>query len=140
MKEEKIMESKFKHLFFPVPTQLMFWDNEGYIGGIGYDEIIICGCCGSVIDPKEIYDSAPDVIIEPIIISSNWTWLNGSIQESMQDESLNQIEQKFNKALNNFKQEVGTSIEFLNNLSDDVRALEGDENKDDEKDSENSTL
>ncbi len=37
-------------LFFEVPTQVKFPDDNGESrGGIAYKSMIICGCCGAVI-------------------------------------------------------------------------------------------
>ena len=36
-------------LFFEAPTQVNFYDNGKYHGGIAYQDKIICGCCGAVI-------------------------------------------------------------------------------------------
>lgn len=55
--------------YFDRPTQLKFWDADvdHYVGGIGYKNDIICGCCGDIIDPEEIIRSTP-MGIDPIVV------------------------------------------------------------------------
>ena len=38
--------------FFEKPTQVKFYDseNECWLGGIAYGDVIICGCCGSILE------------------------------------------------------------------------------------------
>lgn len=45
--------------YFNVPTQVRFWDGEEYVGGIGVEDYIICGCCGGKVDLEEVYLEAP---------------------------------------------------------------------------------
>lgn len=66
---------KKKVEFFDYPTQVKFWDpvcREGYIGGIGFRDYIICGCCGHLFEPKMIYDNAP-AGVEAIV---TFDWIN----------------------------------------------------------------
>lgn len=60
---------------FDYPTQVKFWDDFGecWLGGIGYDDVIICGCCGGEVKIKEIYGRAPKEVVEPIQVHS---WVN----------------------------------------------------------------
>ena len=53
---------ELKNLYFEAPTQVEFYDfeNEYYIGGIAYQNYIICGCCGARILLDEMYDEACD--------------------------------------------------------------------------------
>ena len=54
-------------IFYEEPTQVVFWDEtlEEWVGGIVYQDFIICGCCGGVkkIDGLEIheYDTWNDI-------------------------------------------------------------------------------
>jgi hypothetical protein len=50
-----------KKLYFEKPTQVAFWDDglEKYVGGIAYQDEIICGCCGGVLSIEELYEDAP---------------------------------------------------------------------------------
>lgn len=68
---------------FDVPTQVKFWDYDGghYIGGIGYRDEIICGCCGGVFEISEIYEFAPEHIKESIVAFEGWVDINDKIQE-----------------------------------------------------------
>ena len=66
---EKIRYRKFEN-----PTQVMFWDTDGnhWCGGIGYGTEIICGCCGGVVDIDEVYEFAPEEIINPLMPFEHW--------------------------------------------------------------------
>ena len=64
-----------KYEYFAVPTQVKFWDalSKDYIGGIAYRDEIICGCCGSIFEISEIYESAPSTLEgDPIVIPDRW--------------------------------------------------------------------
>lgn len=53
---------------FENPTQVIFYDETGNkCTGIGFDEFVICGCCGGCFDTDEIYEFCPKEIEEPII-------------------------------------------------------------------------
>lgn len=67
---------------FDYPTQVKFWDVDGayWLGGIGYGDVIICGCCGGEIKIKNIYESAPREVVEPIQIHS-WVDISNDIME-----------------------------------------------------------
>ena len=69
-----------KLIYFDKPTQLKFWDVDGdhYTGGIGYHGDIICGDCGGLIDPEEVYEFAPDGI-EPVVLYEDWVNLSEEI-------------------------------------------------------------
>ena len=49
-----------KKLCFEVPTQVAFWEDNHYIGGIAYGTEIICSCCGGVVEIAEVYEFAPN--------------------------------------------------------------------------------
>lgn len=53
-------------MFFEKPTQVMFWPDgeKKWIGGIGYRNKIICGCCGSVFEVSELLRDNPNGIIQ----------------------------------------------------------------------------
>ena len=54
-------------MFFEKPTQVKFWDPNGgkhWIGGIGYRDEIICGCCGSVFEVSELLGDNPNDIVQ----------------------------------------------------------------------------
>ena len=55
--------------YYNDPTQVKFWDADGYhwIGGVAYHDIIICGCCGCVFEITEILEEAPEDIAVPIL-------------------------------------------------------------------------
>ena len=52
--------------WFDKPTQVQFYDydNDIWIGGIGYQNIIICCKCGGVVALDELYN-AENLILEP---------------------------------------------------------------------------
>lgn len=42
---------------FEKPTQVQFKDIEGNLcGGIAYEDFIICGCCGGIVELEEVED------------------------------------------------------------------------------------
>lgn len=65
--------------YFEKPTQLKFreTDCDYYVGGIGYHDVIICGCCG-VIEMSRLYDDYEELGIkgEPIIVYENNNWVD----------------------------------------------------------------
>lgn len=72
-----------KYNYFDVPTQVKFWDHDGghYMGGIGYEDRIICGCCGGIFEISEIYEFAPEHHIkEPIIAFEDWVDISDEIR------------------------------------------------------------
>ena len=73
--------SKTKFKFFDIPTQVAFWDADGehWSGGIAYGEVIICGCCGGIIEISEVYEFAPENIENPIHYFSEWIDLSAEI-------------------------------------------------------------
>jgi hypothetical protein len=47
-------------LYYAHPVQVRYWDTgrQRYIGGIGYHDVIICGCCGKACSIDAIIDEA----------------------------------------------------------------------------------
>jgi hypothetical protein len=47
-------------LYYAHPVQVRYWDagRQRYIGGIGYHDVIICGCCGKACSIDAIIDEA----------------------------------------------------------------------------------
>ena len=47
-------------LYYAHPVQVRYWDTgrQQYIGGIGYHDVIICGCCGKACSIDAIIDEA----------------------------------------------------------------------------------
>lgn len=41
---------------YPVPTQVKFYTDGKWIGGIAYHDEIICGCCGGIQELSEFAD------------------------------------------------------------------------------------
>lgn len=68
-----------KYNYFEIPTQVKFWDGR-YIGGIGYRDEIICGCCGGIFRISDIYEVAPDTLDnDPIVVYKGWVGLSSEI-------------------------------------------------------------
>ena len=61
-------------MYFDKPTQVAFWDAEGcqWSGGIAYQDEIICGCCGSIIEIEEVFEFAPAEVPLPIRPYEEW--------------------------------------------------------------------
>ena len=53
-----------------VPTQVKFFDGEEWKGGIAFQNYIICGCCGAIV---EIPDLEEDEIVD-------FEWIDISIE------------------------------------------------------------
>lgn len=81
------MEKMFK---FSEPTQVKFFDfnsdEERWIGGIAYQDVIICGCCGAEIslddfwaDWHDIKDTYPE-IENPLVVYASWVDIDECIR------------------------------------------------------------
>jgi len=48
--------------YFNTPVQVKFYDVDGnhYVGGIGYHDKVICGCCGCEFTVDEIMEFVPE--------------------------------------------------------------------------------
>jgi len=59
-------------LYYDTPAQVKYLDIDSgyeaeeahYVGAIAYCGELICGCCGSIIDIKELYDLAREMGID----------------------------------------------------------------------------
>ena len=60
-----------RKLYFDVPTQVAFWEDNHYIGGIAYGAEIICSCCGGVVEIAEVYEFAPEGV-NPVVEYRDW--------------------------------------------------------------------
>ena len=67
-----------KIMSFDRPTQVAFWEDNHYIGGIAYGSEIICGCCGGVVEITEVYEFAPEGVT-PIVVYGDWVAFDDSI-------------------------------------------------------------
>lgn len=68
---------------FEIPTQVKFWDEDtnDYIGGIAFEDKIICGCCGGVIDIEDYLDYFdPDMLPSEKIIPLDWVDISDEIK------------------------------------------------------------
>lgn len=69
---------------FDTPRQVKFYDVGGdeFIAGIGYQDFIICGCCGSIFNLEDLYDdyeASDNVPEQPIHIYDTWVGLIDAI-------------------------------------------------------------
>ena len=84
---ENIPAPAQKTLYYDIPTQVKFYDfgfesEEPYwIGGIAFQDVIICGCCGAVIEISDLYDEAEEIGLkeDPIKIL-RWIDINTEIK------------------------------------------------------------
>ena len=74
-----------KILYYDKPTQVKFLDFDGgepyWIGGIAFQDIIICGCCGAIIEISDLYDEAEETGLgeDPIKVL-RWIDINAEIK------------------------------------------------------------
>ena len=75
-------EATEPYSFGYIPRQIGFWDNGRgvYVGGIGFEDKIICGCCGAIVDPMEIIASTPSGV-DPFIVWDEWEDISNTIME-----------------------------------------------------------
>ena len=71
-------------LYYEHPVQLKYWDTGlgKYVGGIGYHDFIICGCCGKACSIAEIIDEGAKLArLDPdkSIIELDWIDINEEI-------------------------------------------------------------
>lgn len=71
-------------LYYDHPVQIKYWDTvlQKYIGGIGYHDVVICGCCGKACSIAEIIDEAVKYYkMDPdkAIIEMDWIDINQTI-------------------------------------------------------------
>ena len=66
--------------YFEVPTQVAYWDEDHYVGGIAYHDMIICGCCGGLMEIKEVIEFAP-VGVTPVIEYVIWNNVSSEIMD-----------------------------------------------------------
>ena len=75
-----------KHFtYFHRPTQVIFFDEldndeELFLGGVAYQDYIICGECGATISLDEVYDLAESYAIESNAVNPvSWVNLSDTI-------------------------------------------------------------
>ena len=57
--------------YFDVPTQVAWFEEDGYCAGIAYGDEIICACCGGVTNIYEVIEFTP-MGITPIVLYEDW--------------------------------------------------------------------
>lgn len=74
-RKDYVVNSHGHIVYFNVPTQVRFYWNDGedresehWIGGIGYEDNIICGCCGGLVDMAEVYEEYEEVYDDGVAI------------------------------------------------------------------------
>lgn len=70
--------------YFEDPTQVAYWDEDHYVGGIAYHDVIICGCCGGLMEIKEVVEFAP-VDVTPIVEYSFWMSVSREIMDEAEE-------------------------------------------------------
>ena len=47
--------------YYSYPIQVVYYNRDvyGYIGGIAYQDVVICGCCGEAIKIQSIIETTP---------------------------------------------------------------------------------
>ncbi len=69
--------------FFETPTQVKFLDNAEdelkYKGGIAYGDVIVCGCCGGVVEISDLLEYFSDEEANLIIIPLEWIDISEAI-------------------------------------------------------------
>ena len=62
--------------FFETPTQVKFLDDAEdelkYKGGIAYGDVIVCGCCGGVVEISDLLECFSEQEANLIIIPLEW--------------------------------------------------------------------
>jgi hypothetical protein len=71
-------------LYYAHPVQVRYWDTgrQRYIGGIGYHDVIICGCCGKACSIDAIIDEAAKyskIDADRAIIEMEWLTIDQPI-------------------------------------------------------------
>lgn len=71
-------------LYYAHPVQVRYWDTgrQKYVGGIGYHDVIICGCCGKACSIDAIIDEAAKyskIDADRAIIEMEWLAIDQSI-------------------------------------------------------------
>ena len=104
-----------KYEQFDIPTQVVFYDVDGdtWKSGIAYGGIIICACCGGVIEIDEIYEFAPAEIAQPIFPYHNWCDITDDIIGGEMPEEWCQIYDSIDEA-----EEVQAEAWYFTNLQD----------------------
>ena len=69
--------------FFETPTQVKFFDDAEdepkYKGGIAYGDVIVCGCCGSVVEISDLLQYYSDKEANLVIIPLEWIDISEAI-------------------------------------------------------------
>lgn len=72
-------------LYYNHPVQVKYWDvgKKKYIGGIGYWDFVICGCCGKVCSIRDIIEEAnvlSNIKEDDAIIELDWNDIDKAIR------------------------------------------------------------
>lgn len=75
-----------RRVWFEKPTQVKIYDIEspphgaiGYLGGIAYQDYVICECCGKVFDIETLYNEAERIGLAPNeVITTYDDWVDVS--------------------------------------------------------------
>jgi hypothetical protein len=60
--------------YYTGPCQVRFFDGQDYLGGIAYQDYIICGCCGGIFQIADLLKVAKDegVSEDDAIVELEW--------------------------------------------------------------------
>ena len=72
--------------YYEIPTQVKFYDinEEQWIGGIAYEDYIICGCCGGKIEISDLLIEAEEIDMKPDMLIQELPWID--IDEAIRGE------------------------------------------------------
>ena len=77
-------EFPYTPLYYGTPCQVRFYDaaTGNYYGGIAYQDVIFCGCCGSIIPIKDVINNAFRVKMsaDEAIVELEWIDLSDIIK------------------------------------------------------------
>lgn len=84
MDKSIIVKNKDKITSFDIPRQVKFYDswNNEFATGIGYQDFIICGCCGGIFNLEDLYndyETSDNIPENPILVYNDWVDLTDTI-------------------------------------------------------------
>ena len=69
-------EFPYTPLYYGTPCQIRFYDaaTANYYGGIAYQDVIFCGCCGSTIPIEDVIKNAvrANVTHDDAVVELEW--------------------------------------------------------------------
>lgn len=76
------MNYEYTPLFYNEPTQVKFYDGLEFVGGIAYQNYIICGCCGGIFQIEDVIEMAKanDIHFDDAIVELEWVSIEEEIR------------------------------------------------------------